>query len=402
METSHKPTILKIVLICVYFAVVIATEPFYRNVLFDLSVTKEKEWQADVSDTTLAYLKTLTHIGYSKEIFLIILFAVHTFYPICKSWALLSVFTYSIFLLNLLKMIYGNSRPFWEDHSLKIDCEGTWGNPSGHALLSTAFYLSLWHIATDMKYFQKHKLARFLTGKIVILFVLGIMQSRLVLGAHSINQVLYGGLLGIGVHVLVFHVLNLDKIRGHDFFDMFRDYVNMLVHLVTYFTLLILSFVIYATVKYDTTPYEAFLREDCGLKEMQMFSNPTMSGCIMLLTQIGAYLGLLFIAHFISSQYSTKELMFNKWNYYGETWVQIFRFLICLAMLFPMAFYFAVSSEANKVVIFIFKEGFSFFLIGLTLYGLSIYLSVKLRVCNPKILANPDNEMKKVEIVSKI
>ncbi len=42
-------------------------------------------------------------------------------------------------------MLYLENRPYWDNEGIyPYVCEGGLGNPSGHALMSTAVYLSAW------------------------------------------------------------------------------------------------------------------------------------------------------------------------------------------------------------------------------------------------------------------
>jgi membrane-associated phospholipid phosphatase len=393
METPNK--LVKIGLISLYFIIVISTEPTYRNVLFDKSIPIAKSWNP--SDSMLLLYKFLSDIG--KATHMLTLFIFHVFFPLSKSYALLSVYCYSTYLTGLFKMIYGNIRPFWVDNSLGGDCETSWGNPSGHALFAAAFYLALWDLLTDIKYFHNNRIARYLCGLFAVLFVIFNMISRVVLGAHSINQVIYGGLLGLGVYLAVFHVAGVNKLKGPIFFDMFRDKKNIIIHLSIYLGMLLLAVVIYQTVDYDTREYQSMLKRICpNTSEANSFSNHSMGNTLFILTQLGAYLSLVFLTIFISREYRAKEDLFEDWNCDGDMWMQLFRVILCLSMVFPMGFYLAISKQSNLIVIYVFKNGFSFFFTGLSLYGLSIYLSVKTRICNPKILYEP-NELRKVEIV---
>ena len=64
-----------------------------------------------------------------------------------ESFAFFSGAIKCIYLVNLLKIIYGNERPFWIERDLiKYNCDGGYGNPSGHSLMSSYIYLSYYYI----------------------------------------------------------------------------------------------------------------------------------------------------------------------------------------------------------------------------------------------------------------
>ena len=113
--------------------------------------------------------------------------------------------TFSSYLTGVLKMIYTGWRPYWVDPSINPEyCEGGWGNPSGHALCTTAVYLTLWRLFfQDKKHKNKHTQKRiwlFFT----ILFVSMICLSRLILGVHTLNQVISGASIGLGIYYLIY------------------------------------------------------------------------------------------------------------------------------------------------------------------------------------------------------
>ena len=62
-----------------------------------------------------------------------------------------------------MKIIYGNSRPFIDNHNLfKGLCDGGFGNPSGHSLVSAFIYLTLFHYLIKLKYINENKLLKIL------------------------------------------------------------------------------------------------------------------------------------------------------------------------------------------------------------------------------------------------
>ena len=93
-----------------------------------------------------------------------------------------------------------------------------YGNPSGHALSSSCLYLSFWYMLSDLiSGLIKNNKKLFNIVKYTILTVsLGIvyliMTSRIYLGVHSINQIIFGFFIGVGIFLL--------------FLPLFKSYCN--------------------------------------------------------------------------------------------------------------------------------------------------------------------------------
>jgi len=106
----------------------------------------------------------------------------------------------NIYLITLLKSYFSDPRPFWTDsviQSLSPYCPGEFGNPSGHSWFSAvASFVILFEYAP---HFSK-LLGLTFVGLIIILVPI----SRMYLGAHSLNQVVMGVLMGLSMNLLYF------------------------------------------------------------------------------------------------------------------------------------------------------------------------------------------------------
>lgn len=75
-----------------------------------------------------------------------------------------------------------------------LTCAEGFGNPSGHTLLATVLAISFVRFVKTKK--------RLCTILVTIL-VLAVALSRLWLGVHYLNQIIYGCLLGFGIAVII-------------------------------------------------------------------------------------------------------------------------------------------------------------------------------------------------------
>lgn len=107
------------------------------------------------------------------------------------------------YTMNQLKSLYAEPRPYWvSDEIAHSSCTTGFGNPSGHMINNSFFWVSLYcHIFYDMMMssdegFWKRKSVKFMSAIFLVVF-LGLMAlSRVYLGAHTLNEVLFGALLG--------------------------------------------------------------------------------------------------------------------------------------------------------------------------------------------------------------
>eukprot|EP00347_Sterkiella_histriomuscorum_P014189 403361826 len=106
----------------------------------------------------------------------------------------------------ILKSLYHEPRPFWVSSDIKPQkCRTDFGNPSGHSMATSFFWVSLYlHYYFEVG--QRKKINTiFCTAYIVkmaltatlIIFLMFMALSRVYLGEHSYNQVFYGTQLGV-------------------------------------------------------------------------------------------------------------------------------------------------------------------------------------------------------------
>ena len=95
--------------------------------------------------------------------------------------------------MHLLKQLFQESRPFWFDdriHNWEWDCSKSFGSPSGHV---SKTILLLVPLVSDVTGFGS-----FYQG-LIFMTAMAVIQpfSRMYLGVHSLNQVLFGLTLGL-------------------------------------------------------------------------------------------------------------------------------------------------------------------------------------------------------------
>ena len=228
----------------------------------------------------------------------------------------------------LLKSIYTNSRPYWDIFNnmtknnntldkLPTECDGGFGNPSGHSLLSTSL-LSLWYLFINSKSIKKFKkciqiFIKCITLFITIICILSVTFSRIHRQIHSFNQIIFGTLLGIAIFFTFCFIIEFDKINPNEFIIILDKYKYFIIPILLF--LFSLSVTLgYTRHNKNETEYQEVLKKYCNFRKEQIFGINTAYHSGIIFVVIGAYLGLLFLKYKISQIYSINENIFYHWN----------------------------------------------------------------------------------------
>lgn len=223
------------------FLVIGLADLLYNQPLYDLTLKYVPLWQAQYQDTdfTIEALRAITYLGegYAGALIFGLAFAFSTK---DKAFYILLCHTVGSTINKNLKILYRNPRPYMVDSALHaFECSKSFGNPSGHSTLSACIYITVFllvfherdivnHGPRNLgepllggsyqrkpqvnKYLQwaKYVLGLMLTATII----LSVGFSRVGLGVHSMNQVLYGWSYGAWVALFLFKFVR-PRIREH-------------------------------------------------------------------------------------------------------------------------------------------------------------------------------------------
>lgn len=102
--------------------------------------------------------------------------------------------TASLAFSSTLKLLFVQPRPYWVNADIKaMDCQSSFGNPSGHSLVFTAVIMTAFLDFNDWmsEQLSEKPIIRWVSRTSVFLLVLGLCAmvgySRFFLGAHSLN-----------------------------------------------------------------------------------------------------------------------------------------------------------------------------------------------------------------------
>lgn len=395
IDKKKKIIILKITCVLLYFMFIISIEITYRDSLFDKSVKIQEDIRERKEKGSFFY-KIWNFFSYfglnsvSMGIFAIIFI----FFPLNSSFTILQVVIYSTYITNLLKMMYRSSRPYWKSEILDTACNGGYGNPSGHSCLSSSLYPSLGHILTNFSYFKgtmKGKLLRILIFCFLILFACVIMISRIMVSAHSINQVIYGCCLGVGIYLTEIYILSYHIYTSSEFINLFQKLSTYIAYTCIHIFFLMLSIIIYFSINNDSEK-EYFLKEKifdgirCEIKpEYRIMKNDGFWQVLSIVTIIGAQTGLLILFLLLKWKKILIDENVNEWNKSNiKRW--FYRLPILILSCICITLYYAIPDKAKLIYIFLFKSSLSFFLGCLGLFSVGIFLSIYWGFANEKII----------------
>lgn len=374
---------ISLLIFIVYSAFVIGIEFYYREKLFDDSFDFIIEEQRKNEQGTLTFFRIITEFGF-QTVIIPILLLLYLFTPLNKSYLFFCVSSLAVIIDNIMKMSYGQPRPFWVHNEVFVTCDGGYGNPSAHAYVASSCYLTLAHILTDYDFFKKRIYLRIFVYILFIGLIIAICLSRLYLGVHAINQILHGALLGIALYFLFVHIIRMHAMTAEKFFLIFTNITLIWIIAAIQIAILLIVLLVYFLVDNDTLIYNESLIKLCpDLESYRKFNNDGLFGSLSFLALIGAHYGIMFVAFMVKRSNSKNLDAVLNWN--RTKWLNIFLiFLLMICFGTPFLLMLIPSSE-SLAIIYLFKISVPFLISGFTIYGLNIFCSIKLRIANPFI-----------------
>lgn len=395
-EIKFKHTIIKVIFLTLFVIISIVAELFYRDSLYQYSLQFEKSWQQSSLKSTITFFKIVTNLGGGYFLVLYVLIA-YFFFPLTSAFTLIVGLVSCNYLDNVMKLLYHNPRPYWSDSTLFMNsCDGGFGNPSGHSFSSTFTYFGFFQLLAQTNFFSRSIIFQIILGVLAVMLVIIIVLSRIILGMHSINQIIYGCSLGISVYYFLFHILFMHEMKTQTYVRLFNDTKNILtfsfIFLIGIIVLLLSYFMI--DFKVILNSYESILLSTCPeFKEEKLyrkFENDGFFGGLTLFCLMGTYYGQCLFWYLIHRKYgSSKDEKINKWvenRRHLLSFCDIIKIiLIYIACAIPMIAYFLINKPLWLV--FIFKVSIPFFLTLFFIFGPGQYFLIYLGLCNSEIFS---------------
>ena len=395
------------IFILILLPLIIISEEFYREPLFNYSLKFEKNIQNSTSENAIIFFRFITVVGcdYFIAISLVIIFLGFSF---IQTIVYFFGITLSIYMQSLMKIIYGDSRPFMERQELfKGICDGGFGNPSGHALVSFFIYLVLIHYIMNHKFFNEKIIIKILLISILVTLLLLVVFSRIILGIHSINQIIFGSLLGIWIFLILVYSFKLDRMSMIIYRKLYERKKYIFSISLLLFLSLLTPIILCSTFNHqlDYVDLNNKLNDNCQkVKKFRRFNYEGLFGCLIMVSFTGIYYGQLLFWYYLDKNYKINidklnndyfliDELINTWNknkcyfFQKKNIIKLIQlFFICGS---PLIIFFLISSENDSMlIIFVFKFSIPLFLISFLLSGIGFYWFLLMYCGNKESLLN--------------
>jgi len=376
----------------------IGIEVAYRSPLFDKSLTIIEDLQNNASKASKDFFLFITNFG--TEAVLIPMYAIClNWLPLSKSFTFLQVLIISVVIDNIFKLIYSNPRPYFSDTNITpIQCEGGYGNPSGHSFSSSGCYLAFYHLTSTNEFLNEKVWLKIIYGIFMGSMVIIILFSRLFLGVHSLNQIIYGLTLGVWLYILIFFVLELQNLTHDEFFEQFIDLWINIIYWGFYFTCFLISILLYILKNYSDPSTETYVYFVCpNLSPYSYFQYDGFSTSLVLFILVGFHIGLTILYILVNKYLEEKDILFTINNFIDTNfWISILRLAFLVAIAVPTGIpLLAISQNADFWIIYLFKLSLPYFLSPCILAS-GIFFAYKLKLTYRKqeknVLHNPVNK----------
>ena len=385
-KDKNLSIIIKIMFIMIYFSIIILIEKLYRDYLFQVSIPFQENIQKNKN--YLIILKISRRIStFGKEKWYFFIYGViFLLLPLNHSLLALQALIYSSYWTNTLKMVYKSDRPNWRSDYLTFLCNYGYGNPSGHAFTCFTFYLTLAHIL--IAYWKITGIRKIITFIFFSLFSFFIALSRIIVGAHSINQIIYGYSLGLGFYFILIHIIGYHKYFPNNFLHHIKKKKINYIYLCFHLFLFILSVVIYLfTETKDHSDLESTIFNGirCKIKNpYSKYKNEGLFKSLNIWCLIGAQLGIYLLFKFLKASNYVINGSIIEWNK-SNIYTFLLRMPIIILSSFGLIFYFFIPGNSPLMYVFVFKSGLSSFITMVGIHFVGVYLSIYFKVANSEI-----------------
>ncbi|CDW88209.1 pap2 superfamily phosphatase [Stylonychia lemnae] len=316
-----------------------------------------------------------------------------------------------LFLMNTTKMLYHQPRPYFVDDEINSleSCTAEYGNPSGHSLFSAAFfmfiYLDVWHIDSQKRKESQTKWLLSLFGCVFMFILIGF--ARLYVGAHSMNQILYGWLLGIWIALynhycfrefIIDHIETVihrkSRYQQRKNFNITQSIIVATALFLTVYFIQILTYII-VDVTFTADPiWEQRIYLKCSNIEAgtrQMFNDKSVLFASITVIVYTSYLALI-----------------SNRRQFGATWPDMYktsikkvllRFVIIGLLCGLPGLIILIKFQLDIAILIIIKTAVCM-IIGFLLFGVTHYFFVKFDLLNNENKNENDDEECETSLIS--
>jgi membrane-associated phospholipid phosphatase len=216
--------------------------------------------------------------------------------------------SFSVFLNGCLKMIYLEPRPYWIDKEMfPCLCAANYGNPSttgmNQFLLFAVVYKS---ITTLYKEFNKVYVAVICAVPVALIY-----SSRYFQGAHSLNQLAFGGGIGFALYYIYFDIFEVDIQDPKPFNWMYNNFFKISFSLISVF-LLVTG--VHLLIEFeDNKEWLGIITKYCDVVQYNIFENESFRKTSKIFLIVGCFIGM-----WLESLYIKEYESFVDYNIHPE------------------------------------------------------------------------------------
>ena len=375
--------------ILISLPLIILSELFYRNSLYSYSVELGLTIQNYINGYYQYAIIVITKGGCEIFIFFSLIFIFFNF-SLIHFFIFLFGIIICVYIQSLMKIIYGNFRPFIDNKDLfKGICDGGFGNPSGHSLVCCFMYPILIHYIIYNKESVSNIFLRIFVHIFFSLILFTVLLSRFLLGLHSLNQIIYGSFLGFWIFVVMIYTFKLQKISMITYRKIYQNiryiYIINLVLLILVIIPIICCHLFNQNLDYISLNKK--IDYNCPNVEVyRRFNYDGVFGCLIIFGLIGFYYGqfifwCLFDKYYkknmdrLNNDYYLIDELINNWN---KNKILLFQnkkniyllILLGIISLSPMALFVFISPDNNSIrTLFLYKFIIPLFLSPFIIFG---------------------------------
>ena len=274
--------------------------------------------------------------------------------------------------------------------------------------MTTSIYLTIWHILYANSSFKEKKYRKYLSLSITITMLVIIFLSTLFSGFNCLNQLIFGLLIGIGIYLSFFYVLNVDLNNGHQFENnLLTNNITCIIVNAVLITTEFLLFYVLPISNHDQWNTNIDKIDICkNIPVQNRFADESFLGFPIFLGNIFAFLGVKFEYYFTFQRNSQDWNKYNfekieklddsmlskisddiqiQWNHTPNL-VNVVRLILILIMttiiLLPAVL---ISWENSIYIIFFFKFLTPVALVSFSMFYLYKLILKKLRLINQEL-----------------
>jgi membrane-associated phospholipid phosphatase len=308
-----KAEYIKLLVFILVISFVIIIQVLTAKDLFNMSVPIINSLQENSSLVTI--MSYLTNLGAKKFKCLLL----STVFCLCNHYHtfLYAMVAYTaIAFCGILKINFQQPRPFWlSDEVITPYCPFAYGYPSNHVLSTIPAFLMFYEII-----FYRFEVDKKVYGKIYwwigFLIVLSLSAlvgfSRMVLGVHSLDQVVFGELMGFALYYLFLYILDLDLRNPVPFFRILfsKYYFNKLMLIINlgFFTFIMNIILLNGAESYEDDWTSRIIRRCHRLPDVTPFFKCLIDVCDFF-AFIGIIFGMLFDINIVQGIKNLEEFM---------------------------------------------------------------------------------------------